>query len=294
MKIGVIGGSGLYQLSDLTGAEWVTVHTPFGVPSDQYLRGSAGEHTVFFLPRHGRGHRILPSEINYRANIFGFKMLGVERIISVTAVGSLREDIRPRDILIPDQYFDRSKGSANQTFFGGGIAAHISFAEPVCPTLATRLYDLAHGLVTGDERFAGRTAHRGGTYVNMEGPAFSTKAESNFYRQAGFHVIGMTSLAEAKLAREAEICYAPLAMITDYDCWHEEEAPVTADMVMANVKANADLASEILRAVYAAALNEPRTCPCAKALQGALMTAPEHICGHLKVSLKPLIGKYLQ
>ena len=248
------------------------METPFGDPSGAYLQGALGDTEVAFLPRHGAGHRFLPSEINHRANIYGFKALGVNTILSFTAVGSLREEIRPRDIVLPDQYVDRTK--QNHTFFGDGIVAHIPFGDPVCPAL--------HALLAGEApavlaRTAGPQAklHRAGAYVNMEGPAFSTRAESETYRRLGFDVIGMTSLPEAKLSREAGICYAAAALVTDYDCWHESE-DVNVGMVVENVRANTTFARELLAAV-AAGLTGKSECACSRALQGAVMTDPASI-----------------
>src|SRR5258706_14684041 len=231
MKIGVIGGSGLYEMAGIERKRWVPVATPFGKPSDQFLTGRIGGRDVVFLPRHGRGHKILPSELNHRANIYAMKKLGVNRIISVSAVGSLKEEYKPTDIVVIDQFFDRTKRSRDLTFFGEGVVAHVAFADPICLTLQKVLADCA--------RRAGATVHVGGTYVNMEGPAFSTRAESHFHRAQGWDVIGMTNYGEARCAREAEICYATLAMVTDYDCWHESEEAVTVEMVVSNLMRNA-------------------------------------------------------
>ncbi len=292
MKIGIIGGSGLYDmegLSDLGGQE---VATPFGDPSGRVVTGRTGGHEVFFLPRHGEGHRIAPAEINYRANIWALKRLGVERVVSVSAVGSLKEAMRPRDIVLPDQYFDRTKNSAGQTFFGGGIVAHVAFAEPVCPHLRGVLAAAAASAAAARPESAGVRVHDGGTYVNMEGPAFSTKAESLFHRQCGFAVVGMTSLAEAKLCREAELCYAALAMVTDYDCWHEEHEAVTVDMIYGHLLANVALA----RAVLAAALpgvGASRPCGCGDALRDAIVTRPEAVPAARRRALAPIVDRYL-
>lgn len=275
MNVGIIGGSGLYEWNELTDTEWLEVNTPYGAPSDLILRGSLRGHTVFFIPRHGRGHRLLPSEINHRANIFALKRLGVEQIISITAVGSLQEDISPCDVVIPDQYFDRTRSSDKHTFFGNGLAAHVSMADPVCPVLHAMLSGVASGLLASAE-FSDRRVHRRGTYVNMEGPAFSTRAESEFYQAQGFHVIGMTSLPEAKLAREAQLCYAALALVTDYDCWHRTEAAVTADLVRENVMTNIAFARKIILTLLDQ-LPDERVCPCQRALDGALMTDPAHM-----------------
>lgn len=276
MSIGIIGGSGLYEWDALQNATWIDVDTPWGRPSDQVLQGTLDGNTVFFLPRHGRGHRLLPSEINYRANIHAFKQLKIEALLSVTAVGSLHENIRPRDVLIPDQYFDRTRQSSKHTFFGDGIAAHVSLGDPVCPFLHQLLGDSATAVRDSNEAFSNRKVHRKGTYVNMEGPAFSTRAESEFFRRQGFEIIGMTSMPEARLSREAELPYAALALITDYDCWHQDEGTVTADLVSSHVRANKAFAQAILRHVIA---NIPAgfPSPARKALDGAVMTDPSLI-----------------
>jgi len=271
MSIGIIGGSGLYAWDALRDAAWIDVDTPWGNPSDQVLKGTLDDKTVYFMPRHGRGHRLLPSEINYRANIHAFKQLGVDAILSVTAVGSLHENIRPRDVLIPDQYFDRTRSSSQHTFFGNGIAAHVSLGDPVCPFLHQALGDAAAAVRDRDETFKDRKVHRKGTYVNIEGPAFSTRAESDFYRKQGFEIIGMTSLPEARLAREAELPYATLALITDYDCWHQGEETVSADLVSSHVRANKLFAQAILRAVISAC-PEGFPSPARTALEGAVMS----------------------
>jgi 5'-methylthioadenosine phosphorylase len=292
MKLGIIGGSGLYGMDGLRNVHSRTLETPFGAPSDAYVEGKLGNAEVVFLARHGRGHRLMPSEINHRANIFGFKTLGVECIVGVSAVGSLREDRRPRDVVMPDQYFDRTKASREHTFFGRGVVAHVAFAEPVCSDLRRLVHaaasDAAAGRAHGDAKI-----HDRGTYVNMEGPAFSTKAESEVYRELGFDIIGMTSLAEAKLCREAEICYAAMCMVTDYDCWHESEAPVTVEMIVSNLTANAALAHEVLRKL-AAELPAHRACSCGRALENCIITDPAMIPAELKKSLAPLIGKYVK
>ncbi len=292
MKLGIIGGSGLYQLEGLTGIKEEKVHTPYGEPSDNYICGKIAERELCFLPRHGVGHRLLPSELNHRANIFGFKALGVERIISVSAVGSLNENLRPRDVALPDQYFDRTKRSVDHTFFGQGVVAHIGFGEPVCPDLRKILLEVSEKVITADDQSEKVKVVDGGVYVNMEGPAFSTKAESNMYRQMGFDVIGMTSLAEAKLAREAEICYQPLAMVTDYDCWKESEEAVSVEMVVENLKANSSLAKRIIRDLIPELPSE-RKCDCQDALGSALMTAPEAISEESKSRLGPILEKYV-
>ena len=287
MKIGIIGGSGLYNLEGMEGVEFLDIATPFGAPADAYAHGTLGGREVYFLPRHGRGHRLLPSEINHRANIYGFKMLGVERIVSVSAVGSLKEEYRPRDVVLPDQYFDRTKQSLSHTFFGNGLVAHVAFGDPACEDLRALLADSAR-------RAAGESVrvHVGGTYVNMEGPAFSTRAESNAYRAMGFDIIGMTSLPEAKLCREAELCYQAMAMVTDYDCWHETEEDVTVDAVVAHLMANTKLAKEVLRDLIPR-IPEGRTCPCAAALATAVLTSREAISEETRHRLRALVGKYL-
>ncbi len=292
MKLGVIGGSGLYEMDGLTDVKEEKLSTPFGEASDSYICGKTGDIELCFLPRHGRGHRLLPSELNHRANIFGFKALGVERIISVSAVGSLNEDLRPRDVVLPDQYFDRTKRSADHTFFGRGVVAHIGFGEPTCPDLRGILLEASEKVVGASEQTEKIKVVDGGVYVNMEGPAFSTKAESNTYRKFGFDVIGMTSLAEAKLAREAEICYQALAMVTDYDCWKESEEAVSVEMVVENLKANSSLAKCIIRELIPELAFE-RKCDCQDALGSALMTAPEAISEESKSRLGPILDKYV-
>ncbi len=283
-KIGVIGGSGLYQIDGVSDLAETKIETPFGEPSDMIVTGTLQGVPMAFLPRHGKGHRISPSELPVRANIFALKSLGVERIISIGAVGSLREDIHPLDLVIPDQVIDRTKARVS-TFFGRGLVAHIGFAEPFCPHLSQILYQAAKKL--------GTTVHRGGTCVVMEGPAFSTKAESHLYRSWGASVVGMTALPEAKLAREAEICYATLAFVTDFDCWHESAESVSVDMVVANLMQNAETGKSILKAAIATATGE-RSCQCGTALKDAIITSREHIPANLKRELAPLIRKYVQ
>ncbi len=284
MKIGVIGGSGLYEMEGIERKRWVTVATPFGKPSDQFLVGRLGGREVVFLPRHGRGHKVLPSELNHRANLYGMKKLGVDRVISVSAVGSLKEEYKPTDIVLVDQFFDRTKRGKDFTFFGEGIVAHVSFADPICKNLQKTLADCA--------KRVGAVVHLGGTYVNMEGPAFSTRAESHFHRRMGWDVIGMTNYGEARCAREAEICYATLAMVTDYDCWHETEEAVTVEMVIQNLQKNARTAQAIVR--KAVELIDARSdCPCHHALANALMTRPESMRPATRKKLQLLIGKYL-
>jgi len=283
IRIGIIGGSGLYEMAELTDREERWVDTPFGDPSGPYHLGTLRGRKVAFLARHGAGHRHLPSELNFRANIFGFKVLGVEWILSASAVGSLREELKPLDIVLPDQFIDRTRGRIS-TFFGGGLAAHVGFARPLCPTLSALAYEAGTKV--------GATVHRGGTYVCMEGPQFSTLAESNLYRSWGAHVIGMTNLQEAKLAREAEICYATLALVTDYDCWHEGHDEVTVEMIVANLTQNARTAQQII-ADTVGRLPIARTCECATALATAMITRPDTIPDHVKQHLKPIIEKYI-
>jgi 5'-methylthioadenosine phosphorylase len=286
-KIGVIGGSGLYKMEGMTEVEEVNVETPFGQPSDTITIGKVEGVPMAFLPRHGRGHRLNPSEVNSRANIWALKSLGVEWVISVSAVGSLREDVAPRDLLIPDQIFDRTKSRVN-SFFEGGVVVHCTFAEPFCSDLRALVLESAGEL-------EGVRVHESGTYVCMEGPLFSTKAESNVYRKLGMDIIGMTALPEAKLAREAELCYATIACITDYDCWHEEEETVTVEMVINNLSANVANAQRILRSL-AHKLPADRTqqqCGCAEALKNAIMTAPALIPDATKERYQLLIGRHI-
>ncbi len=285
MKIGIIGGSGLYGMDGFTAQRWVTVTTPFGRPSDQYLTGRLAGKPVVFLPRHGRGHRILPSELNHRANIYGMKKLGVTHLLSVSAVGSLKAKYKPTDIVLVDQFFDRTKRGADFTFFGDGVVAHVAFADPVCERVRQTLRRCA--------RQAGATVHDGGTYVNMEGPAFSTRAESHFHRRQGWDVIGMTNLGEARCAREAEICYATMAMVTDYDCWHPGHDAVTVEMVVQTLRQNARMAQEIVRRAVAA-LDAEADCACRHALATAIMTDRRAIRPAQRKKLGLLIGRYLQ
>ena len=282
-EIGIIGGSGLYSMKGLTDVREVSLETPFGPPSDPYVLGTLSGRKVAFLARHGRGHRLLPTELNFRANIHGFKQLGVERILSVSAVGSLKEEHKPTDFIIPDQFYDRTKQRVS-TFFGEGIVAHIGFGEPICPELAACVAKAgeASGVVT----------KRGGTYVCMEGPQFSTKAESNVYRAQGFDVVGMTNLQEAKLAREAEICYVTIAMVTDYDCWHPSHDSVTVEQIIAVLNQNAENACNVVRNSVAA-LGTTRGCNCGKALATAIMTAPDAVPAATLAKLELIVGKYL-
>ena len=283
IQIGIIGGSGLYDMADVTDREDVICTTPFGDPSGPYVTGTLRGKRVAFLARHGAGHRLLPSELNFRANMFGFKTLGVEWILSASAVGSLQERFRPLDIVIPDQLLDRTRGRMS-TFFGRGVVAHVGFARPLCDTLSGVAFDVATEL--------GVRVHRRGTYVCMEGPQFSTLAESKLYRSWGMDVIGMTNLQEAKLAREAEICYATLALVTDYDCWHGSHDEVTVDMIVANLKHNATTAQRVLSGIVAR-LPLPRTCECATALASAIITRPDAMPEQTRRDLAPIIGKYV-
>jgi 5'-methylthioadenosine phosphorylase len=281
--IGILGGSGLYAMRGFEAHEEAVVETPWGLPSDPYVVGTLAGKEVAFLARHGRGHRISPSELNFRANIYGFKQLGVERIISLSAVGSLKEEHKPLDFVIPDQFFDRTRGRVS-TFFGEGLVAHISFADPVCPQLSEVVQEACGKACV--------TAKRGGTYLCMEGPAFSTKAESNVYRSWGMDVIGMTNLQEAKLAREAEICYVSVAMVTDYDCWHEEHDAVTVSDIIANLTKNAENACKVV-AHAVSAMPAARECKCGSALRHALITDPKAIPEATRKKLELLVGKYL-
>jgi len=283
-EIGIIGGSGLYSMPGLTGVRELRQQTPFGEPSDAYVLGSLEGRKVAFLARHGRGHRILPTELNFRANIYGFKQLGVERIVSVSAVGSLKEEHKPLDFVIPDQFFDRTRHRVD-TFFGEGIVAHIAFADPIC-------FELARVVETACAK-SGVTGKRGGTYLCMEGPQFSTKAESNVYRSWGMDVIGMTNLQEAKLAREAEICYVTVAMVTDYDCWHPHHDSVTVDQVVAVLLKNADNACQVVRQTVAA-MPGKRNCKCGAALAHAILTDRDSIPPATREKLKLILEKYLE
>ena len=286
-KIGIIGGSGFYDMEGLTNIKKVKVETPFGKPSDDYVTGVLEGKEVVFLARHGKGHSISPSELNYCANIYGMKKLGVERIISVSACGSLRKELKPLDIVIPDQFVDRTSQARRTTFFGDGIVAHIQFSEPVCGHLSKLLYE------SGKE--VGATMHAAGTYINMEGPQFSTKAESELYRMWGMDIIGMTNLGEARCAREAEICFATLACITDYDCWYLDEATetVSLEMIINNLCKNIDVSKKILKAVIKR-IGSERKCACGSALKDAIITNPAMIPAKTKKDLELIIGKYIK
>lgn len=285
--IGVIGGSGLYEIEGLTDIQEVTLETPFGTPSDNYVTGVLDGVKMVFLPRHGRGHRILPSEVNYRANVYGMKTLGVQQIISVSAVGSMKEEIVPGHIVIPDQFFDRTQGKRASTFFGDGVVGHVQFADPVCAALSQRLAAAADAV--------GASVHRGGTYLCIEGPNFSTRAESKIYRSWGVDIIGMTNIPEARLAREAEICYGTVALATDYDCWHEGHDDVSVEAVIAIIQQNVNAARQIIKeAVLEIAAGWQTTdCGCGEALKYAIMTTKELIPEQTRKDLEPLLGKYL-
>ena len=283
VQIGIIGGSGLYDMAEVTDRKEVAVTTPFGEPSGPYVIGTLRGKRVAFLSRHGAGHRISPSELNFRANIFGMKLLGVEYILSASAVGSLKQEYKPLDIVIPDQFIDRTRGRIS-TFFGRGLVGHVAFAHPFCKILSE--------VALGSGRAAGATIHQGGTYVCMEGPQFSTLAESKLYRSWGAEIIGMTNLQEAKLAREAEICYTTIALVTDYDCWHPDHDSVTVEMIIANLTQNAQTAQQIIAGAVDR-LPFDRTCECASALKYALITRPDVIPPETARDLAPIVGKYL-
>ncbi|HEX6095831.1 MAG TPA: S-methyl-5'-thioadenosine phosphorylase [Thermoanaerobaculia bacterium] len=285
VQIGIIGGSGLYAMDGLEVQYERTVETPFGAPSDPYVIAEADGVGVAFLARHGKGHRYTPSEVNYRANVYGFKVLGAHTILSASAVGSMKEAYKPTDIVFPDQFIDRTRHRAD-TFFGNGIVAHVAFADPICAGVSSLMGEAG--------REAGATVHMGGTYVCMEGPQFSTRAESSLYRSWGADVIGMTNLTEAKLAREAEICYATMALVTDYDCWHPDHDDVDIEQILGYLRANAAMAQKILRTSIARAAGRTRDCGCANALQFALLTDRGAIPPKVKDDLAPLIGKYIR
>ena len=285
IQIGIIGGSGLYDMAELTDRQELPIETPFGPPSAPYVVGTLGGTRVAFLARHGLGHRLTPSELNFRANIYGFKTLGVERLLSASAVGSLREDMAPLDLVIPDQFIDRTHGRIG-TFFGDGMVGHIAFADPVCGDLARVAYDAAVE--------AGATVHKGGTYVCMEGPAFSTRAESYLYRAWGAHIIGMTNLQEAKLAREAEICYATIALVTDYDCWHPDHDHVTVEMVINTLHQNARTAQRVMAGAVSVLAHAPRTCGCGQALATAIITRRDLVPEDTRRVLAPIVGRYFE
>ncbi len=284
IKIGIISGSGLYNIEGIEDTEKIRLDTPFGSPSDEFILGKLEGREVVFLPRHGKNHKILPSELNYRANIYAMKKLGVERIISVSAVGSLKEEIKPRDFLLPDQFVDRTNQARKTTFFGEGIVAHIGFAEPVCPALVKTLLEAAKKLNI--------TVHPRGTYLNMEGPAFSTRAESYLYKNWGMDIIGMTNMPEARLSREAEICYVTLAMVTDYDCWHIEEETVSADLIIQNTRKNIQNVKRLIKLAITK-IPQKRDCLCSSALKNAIVTSPKEISTSVRKKLDIIVGKYI-
>ncbi len=284
VQIGIIGGSGLYEMEGLAVISKTMIVTPFGPPSDPYVIGEIDGVRVAFLSRHGKGHRLLPGELNYRANIFGFKLLGAHTILSASAVGSMKEDYHPTDIVFPHQFIDRTRHRAD-TFFGNGIAGHVTFADPICAGASFPVSDAA--------REAGARVHVGGVYVCIEGPQFSTRAESNLYRSWGAGVIGMTNLQEAKLAREAELCYVTMALVTDYDCWHETAGDVNVEQILACLRENAAMAQKIIRASVARLASRNRDCGCADALRFAIVTDPGQIPQKVKDDLKPIIGRYI-
>jgi 5'-methylthioadenosine phosphorylase len=283
--IGVIGGSGLYEIDGLTDIHEVSIETPFGTPSDSFVTGQLDGVKMVFLPRHGRGHRLLPSEVPYRANIYGMKHLGVQRIISVSAVGSMKEAIAPGHIVIPDQFFDRTQGKRPSTFFGNGVVGHVQFADPVCHDLSAALAEAG--------RKVGAIVHAGGTYICIEGPNFSTRAESKIYRSWGVDVIGMTNIPEARLAREAEICYATVALATDYDCWHDGHDDVSVDAILEIIRQNVATARNIIKATVQT-LKSPPVCACGEALKYAIMTDTARIPAETRRDLDLLIGRHLQ
>ena len=284
-EVGIIGGSGLYEIEGFTEVREVHIDTPFGPPSDAFMVGRLEGRSVAFLPRHARGHRLLPSELNFRANVYALKTLGVERILSVSAVGSLKDAYEPLHMVVPDQLVDRTY-RRESTFFGRGLVAHVAFAEPFCGEL--------RGVMAAACREAGATVHEGGTYVCIEGPHFSTKAESELYRSWGMDIIGMTNLQEAKLAREAEICYVTLAMVTDYDCWHPEHDSVTLEQILKNLARNAETAKAVLRSALRRVPAERRSCQCGEALKTSIVTAGHLVPAEVKRDLEPIVGRYLR
>ncbi len=283
IKIGIIGGSGIYDIEGVENVETVEIDTPFGKPSDKIIVGVLKGVKFAFLPRHGRGHKISPSELNFRANIYAFKKLGVEKVLSISAVGSLKEELKPRDFVIPDQLFDRTKNRAS-TFFGDGIVAHVGFAEPFCPEFSKIAYETAKQI--------GINVHKGGTYICMEGPQFSTKAESSVYRGLGFSIVGMTALPEAKLAREAEMCYVTVALVTDYDCWKEDEE-VSVEKILANLSVNSDNAKKFIKTILPK-LAETSVCSCQSALAMSIVTSADAIPKETLKKVKLLVGKYIK
>jgi len=284
-KIGIIGGTGLYEMEGLTKTELITVNTPFGKPSDRYLMGELDGIKIAFLPRHGIGHRIPPHELNFRANIYGFKKIGVERIISVSAVGSMKAEIEPLHMVLPDQFFDRTRKRID-TFFAGGIVAHVSFSHPICSQLRNTLHKKTKEL--------GFPVHNGGTYLCIEGPQFSTRAESHIYRSWEVDVIGMTNLQEAKLAREAEICYSTIALVTDFDCWKEDDGNLSIEMIIDNLNKNAENVKKIIREAIPEIIKSKRNCSCCRALENAIITRNNLIPDKIKEDLNIIIGKYIK
>lgn len=295
MKFGFIGGSGLYQIDGMQDIETIKIDTPFGSPSDEFTTGKLNGADMVFLPRHGKGHTILPGELNHKANIYAMKKLGVTHIVSISAVGSLKNKLVPRDVVIVDQYFDRTKKSLEHTFFGNGIVGHIAFGDPVCPELAALAYKAAKDAIKeAPDSDSKPKVHKKGTYVNMEGPAFSTKAESMTYKSLGFDVIGMTNMCEAKLAREAEICYCTVAMVTDYDCWHPDHDHVTVDLIIQNLVANSALGKDIIKRIASMKNKLAGECKCGSALECAIITNRDCISAKIKKDLQPIIGKYIK
>lgn len=285
VEVGIIGGTGLYEIEGIEDLQEIALETPFGSPSDIYYTGNLEGKRIAFLARHGKGHSLLPSEINYRANIFGFKLLGAKRLLSINSVGSLKENIHPRDMVLPDQFFDRTRRA--NTFFGEGVVGHISFAQPVCPDFSSLIFKTAEDL--------GISIHPTGTYICIEGPAFSSKAESRIYRSWGCDIIGMTAATEAKLAREAEICYATLSLVTDYDVWHEDEDSVSVELILENLRKNIDGAKKIIGELIPRLSSERETdCPCRNALANVIVTAADLIPMETKKNLAPIIGKYIK
>ncbi len=285
IEVGIIGGSGLYEMEGFEGAQPVRIETPFGAPSDEVMTGTLEGRRVGFLPRHGRGHRILPSEVNFRANVFALKVLGAQSILSVSAVGSLKEEYAPLHVVVPDQFVDRTTHRP-ATFFGRGLVAHVAFAHPFCSVLCRAMAEACAE--------AGATHHVGGTYVCIEGPQFSTRAESELYRSWGMDIVGMTNLEEARLAREAEICYVTLALVTDYDCWHPEHDSVTAEQIIANLGRNAQTARAVLRAALRRLPPRPRGCECENALALSLVTPADLVPAEVKRELQPIVGRYMR
>jgi 5'-methylthioadenosine phosphorylase len=293
MKFGIIGGSGLYEIDSLENIQTEIVETPFGSPSDSFITGTYNDTDLVFLPRHGKGHKLLPGELNHKANIFAMKKLGVTHIISISAVGSLKEELAPKDVVLVDQYFDRTKKGLEHTFFGNGLVAHVALAHPVCNNLKNLAYKATQTSIANlsTSEYTPKV-HLNGTYINMEGPAFSTKAESMIYKSWGLDVIGMTNMAEAKLAREAEMCYCTVAMVTDYDCWHPDHDHVTVEMIIENLHANTALAKNIIKSIIDIKESLATTCSCNDALKYSLITDPDAIPVKTKQTLQPIIGKY--